>query len=211
MPHQATKEGLTDHGFQGAGGLQHFTPNPPEPSNPIPDKSHLIGSRLWHLFLCLGLSEPCLPSTSSAHHPMSRPCLGDGGALRLGPSEWNSVGSSTPRHPQKDVVVRVRVRGGTTQPARQVYTHYGEWCGLTTTAEVRNQETQISHFGSKHFQEMTTKTEATFDTTGYHIWQLSEQTAVSTPSHQRVQDPFILGPSLKSQGRKMDQRRARKG
>lgn len=132
-------------------------------------------------------------------------------ALRLSPSEWNSVGSSMPQRPQKDVVVRVRVRGGTTQPARQVHTHYGEWCGLTTTAEVRNQETQISHFGSKHFQEMTTKTEATFDTTGYHIWQLSEQTAVSTPSHQRVQDPFILGPSLKSQGRKMDQRRARKG
>lgn len=65
MPHQATKERLTDHGFQGLGGLQHFTPNPSEPSNPIPGKSHLIGSRLWHLFLCLGLSEPCLPSTST--------------------------------------------------------------------------------------------------------------------------------------------------
>ena len=119
-------------------------------------------------------------------------------ALRLGSSEWNSVGSSTPRHPQKDIVVRVRVRGGTPQPARKVHTHYGEWCALTTTAEVRNQEeTQISHFGLKHFQETTTKTMATFDTTTYHIWQLSEKTAVSTPSHQRVQDSFILGPQFK--------------
>ena len=52
---------------------------------------------------------------------------------------------------------------------------------------------------------------ATFDITTYHLWQLSEKTAVSTPSHQRVQDPFILRPSWNSQGRKTDQRRARKG
>ena len=51
---------------------------------------------------------------------------------------------------------------------------------------------------------------ATFDTTDY-IWQLSEKTAVSTPRHQRVQNPFILGPSLKSQGRKTGQQRAGKG
>ena len=77
----------------------------PEPSNPIPDKSHPRGSRLWHLFLCLGLSEPRLPSTSSAHHPMSRPCLGDGGALRLGPSpSWVPLAAGRQWHTGKTLV-----------------------------------------------------------------------------------------------------------
>ena len=43
-------------------------------------------------------------------------------------------------------------------PGKRTHTHYGRWRGLTTTAQVRNQEeTQISHFQSRHFQE-TTKT-----------------------------------------------------
>lgn len=90
-----------------------------------------------------------------------------------------------------------------------MHTHYGGWWGLMTTAKVRNQETQVPHFGSRHFQD-DHKNSATFDTTTY-VWQLSKKTAVSTTRHQKVQNPFILSPSLKSQGRKTGQRRAGKG
>lgn len=96
-------------------------------------------------------------------------------------------------------------------PGKRTHTHYGGWHGLTTTAQVRNQEeTQISHFQSRHFRD-DHKNNATFDTTTYHVWQLSEETAVSTPRQQRVQNPCILGPSLTSQGRNMGQQRASKG
>ena len=39
-------------------------------------------------------ASPAFYNTSSAHHPMSRPCLGDGGALRPGaPSQLGAIGS----------------------------------------------------------------------------------------------------------------------